>query len=199
MSIKEKLKDAISVIIIWFMMIWDDIKDTIITVVVTFLVVFAVSNFLIKPVSVGGNSMYPTIHDGSLGFSNIVSARVGHIDRFDIVIISPNGREEQIIKRVIGLPGETIEYYNDVLYVNGVAYEEDFLDQQHVSSELARTGRAHFTEDFSYVLGENEYFCMGDNRIISADSRVYGPFSLEEIEADGLFVFWPFAYFGFPD
>ena len=193
---KEKIKDILAVVIVWLMLRWDDIKDTLVTFAVTFLAVLVVSNFLFKPVRVDGTSMHPTIKDSSIGFSSIVGKTLGEVERFDIVIIQPEGREAELIKRVVGLPGETIEFSAGVLYVNGQKVDEPFLDPGYVAMELARTGREYFTADFTYTLGKDEYFCMGDNRIVSADSRVYGPFTKDEIVARGLFVIWPFASFG---
>ncbi len=193
---KEKIKDILAVVIVWLMMQWDDIKDMVVTVAVSFFAMLIVANFIFKPVRVDGTSMYPQIRDRSIGFSSIIAEKLGGIDRFDIVIIHPDDRENELIKRVIGLPGETIEYSDGILYVNGVKYDEPFLDPEYMAYEMSRTGKGVFTADFVYTLGEDEYFCMGDNRIVSADSRIYGPFLKDEIVAKGLFVIWPFDSFG---
>ena len=89
-----------------------------------------------------------------------------NLDRFDCVMIKS---EKQLFKRVIGLPGETIEYKDNKLYVNGVEIEDKYEQGK--------------TENFKVILAENEYFCMGDNREISKDSRALGPFKREQIKA----------------
>ena len=194
---KERLIEAGSVIILWLMEQWEDILDTIKTVVVTFIVFFIATTFLFRPVRVEGTSMYPTIKNGSLGFSSIVSRHLSGINRFDIVVIRFD--DKLLIKRVIGLPGDTIRYESGQLYVNGEHIEEDFLDKEHMESEMRKYSRSIFTADLSVTLGEDEYFCMGDNRIVSADSRVYGPFSSKDIISSGILVFFPFDHLGIAD
>ena len=101
-------------------------------------------------------------------------------------------KKEYLIKRVIGLPGETVEYRNNQLYINGEPVEEPFLDASYTS-----TYPGTFTSDFkTEKLGEDEYFCMGDNRPHSSDSRYYGAFHKSDIVSKGVFVIYPFKAFG---
>ena len=195
-KIKESIADALAVVIVWFMLKWDDIKDTIVTVAVTVGVCLLVTNYFFKPVAVKGTSMYPTIEDGSIGFSSVISRSVSGIKRFDIVVVHLDAKNENLIKRVIGLPGETITYLNGELYVDGQHYTEDFLDSVYVSSQIGKKGSRIFTQAFSYTLGDDEYFCMGDNRLVSSDSRRYGPFKGSDILSRGLFVIYPLDHFG---
>lgn len=196
LSAKERIKDFIGVIILWVMILWDDIKDTLITMVVTFLACMIISTYIFKPVVVNGTSMYPTVKDGDVGFSSIIKKKTTGIERFDIVVIDMEDYDKILIKRVIGLPGETIEFRDDVLYINGEVFEQNFLDSDYVAQELAESFSTVFTHDFETVLGEDEYFCMGDNRLVSADSRAYGPFKGENILSCGIFVLFPFSEFG---
>ena len=193
-TLKEKLKDIGAVILLWLMMAWEDIKDIFTTVIVTLLVVTLINTFFFKIVVVSGTSMYPTIKSGSIGFSNIISRKLTGIERFDIVVINAEDRGKNLIKRVIGLPNETITYSQGKLYINDQEYSEDFLDQDYIISQTG--GAKTFTGDFTYTLGSNEYFCMGDNRMVSADSRIYGPFTEDEIIATNIFVIYPFGEFG---
>lgn len=78
------------------------------------------------PIVVNGSSMYPTLQDKSYGFSNIFSRRVSGIERFDIVVVYLESRDENLVKRVIGLPNETITFTNDTLYVNGTPIDQPF-------------------------------------------------------------------------
>ena len=196
-SVKDRIIDYIAAFAVFLMMEWEDIKDILKTVVVTFITCFLISTFFLKPVMVQGSSMYPTIKDGSVGFSSIVTRNIRGIERFDIVVIRLDSKKEDLIKRVIGLPGETVEFKNDQLYINGELYDQDFLNSEYVEQEKKRTSSGLFTSDFSFTLGEDEYFCMGDNRIVSADSRLYGPFSSKKIKSVGILVLFPFSEFGF--
>lgn len=188
-SASSKFKDHLASFMVGFLMAWDDIRDTLINIVVTVLACLLFTTYLYKPVMVSGTSMYPTIEDGSLGFSSVVLKNTRGIERFDIVVIHLEG-EENIIKRVIGMPGETVSFRDDTLYINGVPLSQDFLDETYTSQY------SQFTSDFEYSLGDDQYFCMGDNRPVSADSRVFGPFTAEQIVSCGLFVIYPFSQFG---
>ena len=115
--------------------------------------------------SISGNSMYPTLKDKQV----VRISKAKEINRFDIVIAKKHDNY-LIVKRVIGLPNEKIEYKNNHLYINDEPVTEDFIDLYTVK-----------TEDFTYVLEEDEYFLLGDNREYSTDSREYGAFEKEKI------------------
>ncbi len=192
-SIKDFVSKVMVLVIMWI----DDVLDILKTVVITLVVCFLLGSYIVKPVVVSGTSMYPTIQNGARGLSSIISKSVDDIERFDIVVINLEEKDELIIKRVIGLPGETITFENDNLYVNGVLVEQTFLDEDYVNEVKATSSTGLFTDNFTVVLGDDEYFCMGDNRRVSADSRIYGAFSSEDIVCVGLFVVYPFNQFGF--
>jgi len=80
--------------------------------------------FLFAPIVVDGHSMMPTLHNGD----RMIVNKLGKPERFDIIVFHAP-EQKDYIKRVIGLPGDTVEYKNDVLYINGVAYEEPYLDK----------------------------------------------------------------------
>ena len=111
--------------------------------------------------------MVPTLENSEKGVS---FKRYTQPKRFDIVII--NNNDKLLVKRVIGLPGENIKYVNSELYINDVFVKESF-------------NPIGTTENFEYSLGVDEYFCIGDNREHSMDSRVYGPFNIDQIIAKG--------------
>ena len=162
----------------------NNIKDFAVTFAITMAAALIFTNLIARPICVKGNSMFPTLMSDSLGFASIIERKTKGIDRFDIVIIRSGEDEKFIVKRAVGLPGETIEYRSGKLYVNGEYIEEPFLDEEfkkyHVSS---------FDIDVDPItLKENEYYCLGDNRGASKDSRVYGPFTGDQIIAKNIFV-----------
>ena len=161
-------------------------------VFIALAVVLIIVNFVVRPIQVKGSSMYNTLEDGYFGVSDLIGYRLTGLKRFDIVIVYLAEKKEYLIKRVIGLPGETVEYRNNQLYINGEPVEEPFLDVSYTS-----TYHGTFTGDFkTEKLGEDEYFCMGDNRPHSSDSRYYGAFHKSDIVSKGVFIIYPFKAFG---
>ncbi len=178
---EEKKKSAFSEVISF-------IRDLAICMVIALLV----TNFIISPVRVSGRSMYPTLEDSSIGFSNILGFKLGHLNRFDIAIIYIPEKNEYLVKRVIGLPGDTVSYTNGQLYIDEEPVEESFLD----GSYKAQYGDHFMTDVEPITLGDDEYYCLGDNRPHSTDSRFYGPFKKENIRSKGIFILYPFSNAG---
>ncbi len=150
---------------------------------VIIVVVMLIRTFVVTPIIVQGNSMNPTL----LGNEIMMLKKYDtNYERFDIVVVNKSVEGDNLIKRVIGLPGETIRYDNEKLYINGEVLEDPYA-----------TG---ITGSFpSYTLGEDEYFLMGDNRTVSLDSRVLGIIKKEEIEGTVNFIIFPFNKFGHVD
>lgn len=157
------------------------IYETISIILVSFILATLVRHFFVSTVVVSGSSMVPSLNNGEVGLSFVFNKH--HIERFDIVIVELD--DKQIVKRVIGLPNDTVEYIDNCLYINGEEMSEDYLALDA------------YTEDLKITLHENEYFLLGDNRNISRDSRYYGPFEKDDIVANGLFIFYPFNALGF--
>ncbi len=158
--------------------------------VVCYIVVMALTNFVVKPIRVEGSSMYPTLKDGEFGLTNVFSVKFQSVDRYDVVIIYNEERGEYWVKRVIGIPGDTVESKKDVLYLNGEPVDQSFLDQNYVK-DMQQEGQ--FTTDFEKVtLQEGEYWLMGDNRPRSEDSRIHGPFKESELVGKDVLVVYPF-------
>lgn len=168
-----------------------EILDLLKTFIICFIAVFLLTTFVVKPVRVDGRSMYPTLEDGEVGLMNVFSAKFTDIDRFDVVVAYNEESGENWVKRVIGLPGDTVYAKDDVVYVNGLPIEEPYLDTDYVNQ--IRDRGDYFTQNFEKVtLGEDEYFLMGDNRVVSYDSRRVGPFKRDDIKGKGIFVLYPF-------
>ena len=169
----------------------DELIDFAKTLAVSVACVLLFTNFLAKPVRVNGDSMYPSVKDKQVGFSLVFGKT--DVERFDIVVVYIEETNKYLVKRVIGLPNETIRYEDGKLYVNGVLTEEAFLDEDYVASQSQMSS---FTSDLETTLGEDEYFLLGDNRPYSRDSRYYGAFSSSDIVSKGLLVLYPFDEFG---
>ncbi len=195
-KIKLKVLDFFATVFLAFLIYLDDITESIITIFVTVVISLVVVNFFFMPIVVNGSSMYPTLQDKSYGFSNIFARKVSGIERFDIVVVHLEERDENLVKRVIGLPNETITFTNDTLYINGTPVDQSFLDEDYVKQIQEGVYTGLFTSDFTITLGEDEYFCMGDNRPRSADSRLYGPFNQAQIVSKNIFIIYPFNLFG---
>jgi len=166
--------------------LWEFAKS----IIGSLIFVTILTNFIVKPIQVNQSSMYPTLKDKELGFSNILTYRLFGADRFDVVIFYAEALGDHLVKRVIALPGETLEYRDDVLYINDQAVEEAFLDAEYKAS-FTQNG-SNFTTDFGpYTLAEDEVFLMGDNRPYSSDSRILGPFRLDDILCKDAYIFYP--------
>ena len=147
------------------------------------LVVVFIKLFVVSPIRVNGASMNPTLNDKDIMLLDEISYRFSDIQRFDIVVVKEE--DEYLIKRVIGLPGEVVEYKNDKLYIDGKYVKEDFKHKE--------------TFDFSTTLGKDEYFIMGDNRTNSTDCRVFGPISRDKIMGKTSLTILPISRFGNKD
>ena len=129
---------------------------------------------------VKGRSMLDTLQDGEVVFALRRRLR-GEIKRFDVVLCKYPGRKGLFVKRVVGLPGETICIDEDVLYINSEPVEEDFPRRKCLRPMMQKQ------------LGVDEYFVMGDNRPASRDSRSVGPIPLKSIVAVVRCVVFPFG------
>ena len=144
---------------------------SIIDYVVIIVAVLLFRAYLYSPVRVSGNSMVPTLNNGDIMILNKIGYRLNGLDRFDIVVINYDG--EKIIKRVIGLPGEYVEYKDDKLYINGTYIKEDYERKSTDDFSLEMLGVEKIPED--------KYLVLGDNRPISKDSRIIGLIDKEDI------------------
>ncbi|MBP5684628.1 MAG: signal peptidase I [Bacilli bacterium] len=139
--------------------------------VIIIAVVLLIKFFIISPIRVSGDSMKPTLHNGEFMLLNEIGYRLNGADRFDIVVI--NTKDDIIIKRIIGLPGENIKYQDNKLYINGEEVEEPF------DHEI--THNYDISELNVEVVPEDHYFVLGDNRGNSSDSRIIGFISKDQI------------------
>lgn len=143
--------------------------------------------FLYQPVKVEGTSMNPLLNDQERIFINKFVYRFEPIERGDVVVFwYPLDRSKSFIKRVVGLPGETIEIRAGQVYVNGRELHDQFVPSGYLDGSNYGPRR----------LMVDEYFVMGDHRDSSNDSRVFGPVSRQYIYGKAVFAYWPMDHFG---
>lgn len=154
--------------------------------VITFLFV----HFVGQKTRVNGMSMYPTLSDGDNLIVDKLTYQFSDPKRFDIIVFPFRYQEDTYyVKRVVGLPGETVQIMNGILYINGAAISDDYGNAPMEKSGLASE---------PVTLGEDEYFVLGDNRNDSSDSREpsVGNISKESIIGKVRLRIWPLSGFG---
>ncbi len=162
-------------------------KKEIIIYVSIFLLIIIIRTFIVTPIRVNGDSMNPTLKDGEIMILNKIGYSINGVERFDIVVVDYNG--DKLIKRVIGLPGETLKYENNVLYINGQEVEEPYLNESTEDFNITSFGYSKIPRDC--------YFVLGDNRDDSKDSRIIGCVSEKQIKGKTSLVLLPFSDAGY--
>lgn len=152
-----------------------DILETVILAVVLYFGINAIS----ARVRVDGLSMNPTLQHGEYVLVSRLSYKTGVPERGDIIVFSfPMDQRQDLIKRVIGLPGETIDIRNGEVLVNGKKLDEPYIAQSPVYNG-------------AWTVGENELFVLGDNRNDSKDSHQWGLLPIENVIGKALLIYWP--------
>ena len=140
------------------------IVKEILSYVLIIVLVLLFKHFIISPIRVDGKSMNPTLNNGEIMLLNEIGYRLHGVERFDIVVIDTE--DDVIIKRVIGLPGEKVEYKDNKLYINDKEVKEDFTHEVTHNFTLEDINATKVPKD--------SYFVVGDNRGNSTDSRIIG-------------------------
>lgn len=189
----------------------EDILGFIKVFVVSAIVILLFVNFVAHPVRVDGRSMYPTLKNGEFGFTNVGGVLLNGVERGNIVVVTmeEDGQKTHWVKRVVGLPGDTVSCVNDVVYINGKVLDETkYIDPDYRQSLVDKFGyfnkvpNADNTDvvDFEEVkLKDDEYYVMGDNRPYSKDSRYVGPVKKSQIFAKKMLVLLPISDIGVKD
>lgn len=167
----------------YFSFAWELIKIALIALVI----VLPIRYFLFQPFIVSGDSMVPNFHSGDYLIVDEISYRLSEPDRGDVIVFNfPKDTTQRFIKRVIGLPGETIEISNGEVKIikNGEAFT---LNEAYLPSDFKTYG------EVKAVLQENEYFVLGDNRAYSFDSRSWGVVPRKNIIGKAFFRILPVA------
>ncbi len=144
----------------------------------TALACVLVMNLFFPRYAVMGHSMEPRLHENDRLFVSNIEAAIAPISRGEIIVFTAPGDGETVIKRVIGLAGETVEIDGGTVYIDGVPLAEDYIRE-----------RPRFRGQ--WLVGEGQYFVLGDNRNASRDSSEYGPIDASRISGVVRFRFWP--------
>lgn len=151
--------------------------------VVLIAVIFTLVNLACARFVVDGPSMQPTFHTGQFIIVSRVNYLLGDPQRGEVVVFHyPNNPTQDYIKRVVGVPGDTVEIRETLVYVNGELLNEPYINEPCQPSSC---------RDNSWTLGEDEYFMMGDNRNHSSDSRAFGAVNRQFIVGEALVRYWP--------
>lgn len=191
----------------WKQRILKEIREWIVSIGTALLVVMLLRSFVFSLIRVDGESMQPTLLDGERLFVTVYDGRYGDISRGDIVICRyPNRGSDHFVKRVVGMPGDSVYRKDGITHVvyasetqSGTQILDEFLDPDTALNPY------RFSPDYEpYVLGENEYFVVGDNRYDSHDSRDWndsdpthdvGPITRDMITGHVRQVVWPLDHF----
>lgn len=164
------------------------------SIVLAFMIAFIFRHFLFSPFTVLGESMTPTFQD----HDRILVNKTSEIQRFDMIVFQAPDADDRYIKRVIGVPGDDVEVKDDMLYINGREYDEPYLKKEEILF-------GNFTGDFTLeeLTGEgkvpNDYFfVLGDNRLNSKDSRIFGFIPENSVIGKVQLRYYPFEEIGIP-
>lgn len=160
--------------------VFKEVFQTFFISLAVFLVVYI---FLVQPHRVKGDSMLPNFFNNELLLTEKVSYRFGEPERGDVIVFkAPKRQNVDFIKRIVGLPGDSVKIENGAVFINDVELDEPYETQKTQGVE-------------SLTLSQNEYFVLGDNRSSSSDSRSFGPIEKDNIRGRVFVVYWPIGSF----
>lgn len=173
--------------------VFNEVLSWLKSILIAVVIVFIMRQFVFAPSIVYGESMEPTFANND----RIIVSKISEVERFDIIVFNAPDGEDYYIKRVIGIPGDAIMMKDGILYINGEPQEEPYL---HRGKFFA----GNITGDFTLEqltgeerVPEDSYFVLGDNRLQSKDSRVFGFIHKDAVIGEVKFRFYPFSGFGF--
>lgn len=162
-----------------FIFLWEIIK----IVVIALVIVVPIRYFIFQPFLVKGQSMEPNFESGDYLIIDEISYRIREPQRGEVIVFKyPQNPSQRYIKRIIGLPNETVEIKNGKVLINNKELDEKYLPLY-----------TYTTGDIVVILGENEFFVLGDNRTASYDSRRWGPVPRQNIIGRVFIRAWPFT------
>lgn len=169
--------------------IFKGLYDVIETLVIAGAIVIFVYLFIASPHEVLGRSMEENFYNGEYLLADKVSYFLSNPNRGDVIIFKQTDTADYI-KRVIAIPGDTVEVRDGYIYVN----EERLDESGYLDSDVYTDPGSFLKEGQVFVVSEDNYFVLGDNRQHSSDSRMFGPIESEQIKGRALVVYWPFSH-----
>jgi signal peptidase I len=170
------------------MKILDFLKEILQTVILALLIVLPIRLFIFQPFIVKGQSMEPNFGNGDYLIIDELTYKFREPKRGEVIVFkNPLNQNQRFIKRIIGLPGETVEISEGKIYISNS--EKRVLDESSYLNSSFTLG------DLKITLKKDEYFVLGDNRQFSLDSRKFGPVKKKEIVGRVLFRLWPIYSF----
>lgn len=170
--------------------------DTVQTFLIAAAVFLVIYIALFRPFEVKGESMYPNFHDQEYVLTNLIGfedfgfyhASFGNLKIGDVVVFkAPPDPERDYIKRVIGVPGDTISLKDGKVYLNN----QELNETAYLKQDVITYAGNFLTNEKQVTVPQNEYFVMGDNRLNSSDSREWGFVKKEAIIGSSILVYWP--------
>lgn len=168
---------------------WDEILSWVKVIVSAFVIAILLRTFIFQMALVNQSSMEPTLHEGQMLVIAKINYLVGNPQRGQIVVLKDDTENKLLIKRVIGLPGETVELKDGKVFINDGELSPDYT---------AAPTYPYMQDQNKWTLPEGEYFVMGDNREHSRDSRAadVGMIDRKKIVGEAVFRLWPFNKLG---
>jgi signal peptidase I len=165
------------------------LKYILINIFIAAVIVTILMKFVFSAIKINGKSMSPTLEDGDRVIISKINIR-NSIRRFDIVVMhNPRQKKKPLVKRVIALPGESIELKNGRVYINRKLLQQHFIKSPGALLTDPLKGEP-------LILKSGQFFVMGDNRNFSKDSRVFGAVPVQLIYGKATFRYWPLSKFG---
>jgi signal peptidase I len=162
-------------------------------IVVILAVMVMIYLFIMSPQEINGQSMDPTFHNGEYILTNKIEFKLINPKRGEIVIFkSPQNKDIDYIKRIIGLPGERLKLVNSSFYINDVKLDES----SYLTPDVITYAGSFLHENEEITVAEGKYFVCGDNRQHSSDSREFGPIAVDDFIGRAIFRYWPFSRTG---
>lgn len=171
--------------------IYNFLIDTVQSILIAAAVFLVIYIFLFRPFEVQGESMYPNFQDKEYVLTNLITLRTTPLKRGDVIVFkAPPDPEKDFIKRIIGLPGDTIMIQNGDVYVNAQKLDQSAF----LAPDVKTYGESFLRDGETITVPQDEYFVLGDNRPYSSDSRDWGFVPRGNIIGESFFIYWPLNY-----
>lgn len=162
-----------------------DMMQTVLLAASIFLVIYI---FLFRPFQVSGDSMYPNFKDQEYILTDLITLKFSPLERGDVIVFkAPPDHEKDFIKRIIGLPGDTVELENGFVYLNGKKLDES----GYLATTVRTYGGSFLRDNTPIIVPQDDYLTFGDNRPYSSDSREWGYVPFDFVIGKAILVYWP--------